>query len=324
MNIKISLKSKWIRWVGLGITVVSFAFLAKFLFSMHVDLLRLQHPALTVLLVAVLAVCYVGVVYLSAAAWRLALHFISQTKIPFRDISDIYVRANIAKYLPGNVMHFAGRNMLAQKLLFDQVDVAFSTVLEVAALLITAVIWSAVLSFHSFVSMMTDFSRKSGIYLDIIIGILVLLAVAACLFLRRKGLLKKYRRFFTPSFARLLPKLFVIYSLTMMIPGLFLSVFLGALGISLTPALLLNVIASYMISWVAGYVVIGSPGGIGVRESVMVLLLGPLCGSDVALLAALLLRVASACGDGAAYALQQVVSMRSAKKARVTGQTRRR
>ncbi|WP_175405620.1 lysylphosphatidylglycerol synthase domain-containing protein [Ethanoligenens harbinense] len=306
MKIKISLKSKWMRWIGIGITAVSFVFLAKFLFSMHVDLFRLQHPALTVLLVVALAVCYVGVVYLSAAAWRLALNFISQTKIPFHDVFDIYVRANIAKYLPGNVMHFAGRNMLAQKLSFDQVDVAFSTVLEVAALLVTAVIWSAVLSFQSFLSMITDLSRKSGMYLYIVIGVLILLVAAACLILRKKGLLKKYRRFFTPAFARLLPKLFLLYSLTMMIPGGVLSVFLGALGVSLTPTLLLNVIASYMISWVAGYVVIGSPGGIGVRESVMVLLLGPFCGNDIALLAALLLRVASAFGDGAAYALQQI------------------
>lgn len=298
------LNSKWIKWVGIGITAVSFIFLAKFLFSMHVNLSKLEHPEQVIFWVAALAICYVGVVYLSAAAWRLILNFISRTKIPFHSTFDVYVRANIAKYLPGNIMHFAGRNVLAKKLSFDQVDVAFSTILEIAVLLVSAIIWSSVLSFHSFITMLTDLKQRSGNMVYIVIGVGIALVAVACVFLHRKKLLHKYRRFFTAAFAKVVPQLFLLYTLTMMIPGLFLAVFFGALGTPLTPSSILHIVAAYMISWVAGYVVIGSPGGIGVRESVIVLLTASLGGNDVAVLSALLLRVASSLGDGAAYGLQ--------------------
>lgn len=308
----ISFKSKWVKWVGVGITAVSFAFLAKSLLSMKIDLSELRHPVLTGLLVAALAVCYAGVVYLSAAAWRLVLRFISQRQLPFGSVADVYVKANIAKYLPGNFMHFAGRNVLAKKLSFGQVDVAFSTVLEVAMLLVTAVVWSAALSFHAFASVLSELAHRSGAYLPLAAALLAAAVAAVLVFLHRRGLLRKYRRFFTWAFIRLLPRLFALYSLTMVIPGLLLTAFLGALGAGLAPVSVLTVVSAYMISWVAGYVVIGSPGGIGVRESVIVLLLGPLCGSDLALLAALLLRASSVLGDVAAYGLQLMLDKRGA------------
>lgn len=314
MKFSISLKSGWLRWVGIGLTAVSFLFLGKSLLSMRVDFSRFEHPVKVALLLAALSACYAAVVYFSAFIWRMVLQFISRRRLRFVGVADIYVRANIAKYLPGNVMHFAGRNMLAKKLAFSQIDVAFSSVLEIVMLLITAVAWSAALSYRSFVSMLGSLQKQAGVSLYIILAAVAALAAVACVVLRRKKLLRKYRRFFTPAFARLVPQLFVLYSLTMVVPGLFLGAFLGMLGVTVTPTLLLRLFSAYMISWVAGYVVIGSPGGIGVRESIMVLLIGSSVGSDVAVLGALLLRLSSVLGDGLAYLAQILWNRRRAAR----------
>lgn len=60
---------------------------------------------------------------------------------------------------------------------------------------------------------------------------------------------------------------------------------------------------SFALAWVAGFVVPGSPGGIGVREAVLVTALAPLLGAGAALGLAVLFRVVAIAGDAVAFAL---------------------
>lgn len=62
-------------------------------------------------------------------------------------------------------------------------------------------------------------------------------------------------------------------------------------------------ILTYAIAWLAGFITPGAPAGLGVREFVFVLMLGPVTGEADALLAAGLLRLASLAGDILAFAL---------------------
>jgi glycosyltransferase 2 family protein len=51
-------------------------------------------------------------------------------------------------------------------------------------------------------------------------------------------------------------------------------------------------------AWVVGYVVPGAPGGLGVREAMMVVLLAPLTGEAVATGLAVSMRLTTLLGDG--------------------------
>jgi uncharacterized membrane protein YbhN (UPF0104 family) len=60
------------------------------------------------------------------------------------------------------------------------------------------------------------------------------------------------------------------------------------------------VVAAGCAAWLCGFVVPGAPGGLGIREAVLTLLLTPLTGADTALLAALAFRAVTLLGDGLA------------------------
>ena len=67
----------------------------------------------------------------------------------------------------------------------------------------------------------------------------------------------------------------------------------AALDAALDAGLVVTVVYAACLSWIAGFVIIGLPGGLGVREAVLIALLtGPL-GSGVAVSAALVSRVVS-------------------------------
>jgi uncharacterized membrane protein YbhN (UPF0104 family) len=78
-----------------------------------------------------------------------------------------------------------------------------------------------------------------------------------------------------------------------------------ALGASLDAELVLTLIYAACLSWMAGFVIVGLPGGLGVREAVLIsLLTGPL-GAGVAVSTALISRIVSIGVDlaGAAIAV---------------------
>jgi hypothetical protein len=57
----------------------------------------------------------------------------------------------------------------------------------------------------------------------------------------------------------------------------------------------------FAVAWLAGYVVPGAPGGLGVREAMMVLLLSPILGAGTAVGLGVTLRVTTTVGDAVAF-----------------------
>lgn len=300
------MKTKLLKYVGYGVTVAAFAFLARSVASMHLDFSRLINPFAAVSCGLILSLGYAGIVYLSAYAWKMVLEFIHGSKISYRDVTGVYIKANLGKYFPGNVMHFAGRNLLAGKLGFKQMDVTFSSAVEVLALIATAVIWSILLALQRFTSILGNIlNRTDAAVFGVIAAFLFGAAVLGWAAITKGSYLQKYRRFFTRGFLKLLGKLFSVYSLTLIIPGIFLvMIFALVLGFQVTPQNALVIISAYIISWVAGFIVPGAPGGMGVRESVLLLVLGPMYSGDLAVLAAILHRLASMLGDAAAFLVE--------------------
>ena len=299
------MKRNLLRAAGWVVTLVCFIFLAQSIWKMHPDFSRIGRPGVLAL-AAPLAALFAGVVFLSAAAWKMTLQFLQGGRLPYRPVADVYARANIAKYLPGNVMHFAGRNLLAAKIGLSQLDVAFSTMTEIAVLLLTACFWAAVLAARAFGTVLGRSAEWVVAHpIPVAAGAAVLAAgiVWMLVWMRRHKKLGKYRRFFTRRFLWLALRLAGIYSVTLLLPGLALAALFPVLGAGMTMRALLQVTAGYTLSWVAGYLVPGAPGGIGVRESVLLLVLTPLFPSGQVLIAAILHRIFSILGDAAAFAV---------------------
>ena len=78
-----------------------------------------------------------------------------------------------------------------------------------------------------------------------------------------------------------------------------------------------NAASANSLSWLAGYIVPGAPGGIGIREVVLVWLLETECLPEIVILAAVLLRVCVILGDFLSFL--GAVFMDAFKKRKGTG-----
>ena len=283
--------------------IVSFAFLVKTVWNMKFDLSTIKHPFAATVEILIISLSFAVVVYISAFAWNLILQFLNGSKLPFNEIRSVYVKANIGKYLPGNVMHFAGRNVLGKKYGFSQWDMALSTIIEVLTLLFTACLWAIILAYGSFRHALLTLLKGSNIIIvELVIAAVVVLAAAAVFYAAKKGYLKKLRKLLSKKFLLLFIKLVLIYSVTLIVPGIFLAfIFFCVLGASLTSNAAVLIIAAYIISWALGYIVPGAPGGIGVREMALVLILGSVCTNQLTVVAIVLHRIASIFGDAIAF-----------------------
>lgn len=278
------------------------------------DLSLIKHPSATVGYGLAAAAVFAAIVYISSAAWKQILEFLGGRKFFYAEIRNVYVRSNIAKYLPGNVMHFAGRNVLGKKFGFSQFDMALSTVIEVISLLFTACVWSLAFAYRSFVQAIVKSVNRSPWVVPTVAAAAAAIITLGLIYAYKKGYLRKFKKLLSISFLKLFIRLFLIYSVTMIVPGiLLLLIFTQALGISLSLQTSVLVVAAYMISWALGYIVPGAPGGIGIREFALLMILGSPCGNGPTLVAMILHRVASILGDVIAFIFEVILARKTRK-----------
>jgi uncharacterized membrane protein YbhN (UPF0104 family) len=230
-------------------------------------------------------------------AWSYLVGTISRVRLTLRDGLSIYAIANVAKYLPGNVFHFAARQLLGHRAGQPQRAIAQATVLELALMVICSLVLIVVvggrylpsqLQMSTLPRLLTG--RESW---AAIVAIIVACGAGAIAFFHKTALLK----------------LLGIGVRDMALPALFISLFLAgqsllavflghAIGVGrLAPTPDSFVAAAYLLAWLAGLVVPGAPGGLGVREGVLVLLFRGVTGEAFALALAVAMRFATTGGD---------------------------
>ncbi len=231
-------------------------------------------------------------------AWH---HMLKQLKpeINFQISYWVFSRSYVGKYLPGNFLHYAGRQFLGRMCHIPHDLLMAASTCEIFFQIFTAAaiafIGSAVLP------METDYR-------------LILFIVPAMLLL--SSILILYSRPWRKRFSDRSPRLrylgrfsqigqikffmfpVVTYGLHMVFIGLLISFLARRLGTSdfnLTGVIHFTVI--YTIAWTLGFVTPGAPGGIGVREALLTAQMSPLVGTSNAVLIALCLRFAALAGD---------------------------
>ena len=60
-------------------------------------------------------------------------------------------------------------------------------------------------------------------------------------------------------------------------------------------------LGTYLFSWIIGFITPGAPGGIGIREAVMVLMCGSFMSTETIMLYAVTMRIISTLGDVVAF-----------------------
>ncbi len=282
----------YVKYVGNAISALSILFVLSALAEIGIGLPGVSDWRVFVLPVAAGVVLKTATVFLSASAWVHWLEFYSGKGCSRKEALRVYAKANIGKYMPGNVMHYVERNLFAGKLGLSQKQIAAASMSEVASLAFSAICMGLVLAFSQVYAALCAICKSLhwNLPLAAAFGVGALCIVPICLVLySKKGILRTFFYCFCVNCAVLLTLgaiLVLIYSCWVRPPGLWQAV---------------QMAAAYMIAWVLGFIIPGAPGGIGIRELVLTLLLSPVVGKDCIVTLGVWHRLITVLGDFAAY-----------------------
>ncbi|WP_245451921.1 hypothetical protein [Mesorhizobium waimense] len=262
----------WLNRMGtlLGLAGVVFVGTRLHVYAGEIDFRRMGAGGYVA--IAVLAGLYGASNLLLALGWRRLLAHLG-VPVSYSWAVRAYAISQLAKYVPGNIFQFAGRQAIGLSAGIGNAPLAKSTALELALLVVGGALfltlllpliaagipdWVGWISFGAAVAV--------ALWLATILG--ANFGVAA-----------------------------VFYIAFLMFSGL---VFAGAYdlaGGSGDFALYPAIAGAYVLAWLVGLVTPGAPAGIGVREAVLLFLLGGLSPGPIILLAVVIGRTITVLGD---------------------------
>lgn len=258
----------------------------------------------------------IGVVLyqLAAAVHSVVVHLTLKalgTKSNLRTTSIILFLSQIGKYIPGNVAHYLGRIALARRYGYTAAHVTFSIGYEVIWTIVTAVAFAAAAFLYVGPSIISAAPALPPVW---VIGLLPAALLIAPVIVTR--LLNSWR----PAILRRLlgdadiglPSPLVAGQC---IAGTAVNISINAVTflIMLNQLVTVNLHAATLITlvfvsaWLLGFLFPGAPAGLGVREAVLIAVLGPEFGVAEIALAALLHRIVNIAGNGVTFGIGWVL-----------------
>ncbi|KAF1708905.1 hypothetical protein CSC70_12485 [Pseudoxanthomonas kalamensis DSM 18571] len=298
------------KWLGLAATLLCLYFFSSQVVAYWKTIREFPGtPAFTVAFLGSMAL-YLSTYATSGKSWQLALRMAS-THISLGKSTRIIMQSQIAKFAPGNVAHHIGRVVLANRAGIPPATTVATAAIDMLALLIAALL-AALLVLEPLTTLIRQYEEhlEQSARLATITG-LTLSAVALFAYAGSRRVRRGLRKFAGVSGLSALGN---IQNLRRMLAciALYLGSFvLGGSALWLIaeslPASnqiqLVWAVGTYAVAWLAGFIAPGAPAGLGVREAVIVLALGPMAGKDVATTSALFFRLATTIGDGAAFSI---------------------
>ncbi len=268
-------KSKrYFRWLGSALSILAVIFVVSKLreYGNEIDIhlfISLALPAMC------LSVFYGLASILLALAWKDLLENFKQS-VSSRLAISIYGESQLAKYVPGNVFQFFGRQALGLEAGLAAWPIAKSALWEIGLLVVAGSTFFAVV--------LPVYYKGLPVMSAVVLFALVVLSITG-IFYRWYGLL--------------VARVMIWYVAFLVLTGL---VFLTLL-LLIAPANSIDgttsvfICGSYIVAWLAGFVTPGAPAGIGIREVLLFALISPFT-SEADLLAAIILgRIVTVGGD---------------------------
>ncbi len=296
-------RSGWGRLVqGLGLAAaIGFCGLAFWKGSRELPVLDWGVLRLWVWLGLALAL-YIPSQFLAARAWKGTLA-VFQVRLPGRRAETQLLVSQIGKYIPGNVAHLLGRFALARADGVPAVPFSLALLVEVGIVLATgaALLIVLLLTAPDLVGqVLPEGAGLSQQSLSRLIALLLELEIGAALLVLGSRLRHTVGAPILDIAQAGVPV--ALHAVSFVVLGLSLACVLQALvpGHGAGPLL---PVAVFIVAWTVGFLTPGSPGGLGVREGLIVLGLGVTIGPGPALAAAILHRGISILGDLASFGI---------------------
>lgn len=237
-------------------------------------------------LAAALGVC-LGANLLLGGAWSLLVRMVATATPQTPPLFAAHLRAQLAKYLPGNVFHFAYRHVAAVRQGVSHRALGAALLLESVLLLTAAAIFALGVATDPRLAALAPHARG---LIWVAPAVAVLAWFGSVALGRRSGLAQLAPRRTAPYFVTVLLSYLVFFALSALALRL-----LSAAPLALPFGAWCGWLA---LAWAVGYVTPGAPAGLGLREAVLALGLAPAVGDADALALALAYRLLTVVTDG--------------------------
>jgi len=241
-----------------------------------------------------------GSVYLVANlilgfAWARILWWFGEKDVTVKEHIGIYGRSQILKYLPGNVVSILGRHLSSTQKGMRHDSLIAAAGVEVIGLFLMAIL----ISFLKIGSLTKDGISNFSLYFVVSILLFSLLFPKITSWLYRNFRISqkiKVLQIIGESNHFALLKIWLLYAVFFLLTGLILFLMLSYLGIQYHISFF-SASSIFAIGWLGGFVAFGAPGGLGVREGILILLLSNYTSEPLSILISLLLRLITLLGD---------------------------
>ncbi|RKD32278.1 lysylphosphatidylglycerol synthase domain-containing protein [Thermohalobacter berrensis] len=291
------IKKKYIKYLGKIITGISLLFIIKSILSFDIGFKLLLKPNVF-LTIVVLAIVLSSSVLLNSLAWKKLIEMLSSSELNILEIINIYAKSNVSKYLPGNVMHYASRNIIGSKYNIEQTNMFYSTILEIILKILSA--FAIVIVFVRNELLFAIKQLGDTIYLNIntlvILVFLMIIPIIVLIYIKSKKMIDKKLKIQSLLFS------FLIYTFIFFLNiFVFLAVSIFIVDCPIGNENIFYISGIYILAWLLGYLTPGSPGGIGIRESIMILMLSEIFNTDNIVFVSIIIRLITVLADLAAY-----------------------
>jgi len=305
---------KLARVIGFSLVAVSAAYFLAAAWRHADSLPPIAWNALEPAIFGAVTLLYLSQFLWGGIAWHLWLISVREPSRPFVAIA-LFALSQIAKYVPGSVAHHIARVALGRRYGLGTPGMVVTIALEQGCAVLAGIAMataSIVLAGPTMVG--ADMPSPLKIALIALIALLLPMTGIWLVGESRPAIMDRWlgpQRITHPGIATLL-SCFVIYCANFAISGW--SVDLLARHLFGAPeSHVLLAIGVFVVAWVAGMVAIVSPGGIGVREAVMLAGLTPVYGPGTALGVAVSYRLVTSLGDGVGFLLGFLAEKRLAR-----------
>lgn len=283
--------------VGTTLFVAGSIYVVKQAFLLHNELGALLGDPATLHLLALLIISYALALVVLAAAWGLLAGARLRPIGAAIGLLHLYALANLGKYLPGNVFHYGLRQLFVRWIGVSQANAALATLSEQLLQLSVA---GAIAGFVTAASG-SAVRPVLGQPWTTILGLAPFFAAALLLLLpsivpRFVGALPAGHAARMPDRHRMIVAA-MLQTGFFVVLGLLVAIACRHLVGDVSPVNLLGIAGIYLWCWLAGFVVPGAPGGLGVREALVVIALGPHIGNEGAVMLGLFTRLITVLGD---------------------------
>lgn len=305
--------NQWLKSFGSVLMIFALLFIVKRVLEMDIDYKGIFNIR-TVLFSLLISVLYGIMIIIYCWPWRNYIEMITGERLPLRETAYVMAKSNLLKYVPGNVFQYIGRNEIAVEKGLRHSEVGMATVLEIVTNFSAALFLGCVFYFDGFWKVVLRF--KQELILIAGAGALILLTVIFAVWYKKKTLLQKYLDIFRNKENRkTILKNLLFFALNALVnAGLYIVTLILVLNMSFDAQEIYILSGAYILAWIIGFVIPGAPGGIGIRELVMTLLIPREMDMQMILLGLVLYRFINIAGDAAGVLFAAVLRKEGGKK----------